>query len=65
MHTGAQLLISQFQLLFEVAQLSLKIGILGLEFAEEQRGLSSVVIIFGGRRRCVRAIIVAFQRLVA
>lgn len=65
-HTGAQLLVGQFQLLLKIAQLPLEVGVLGLKFAEEERrGLAAVVVIFGWRRGSVRAVVVPLEGLVA
>lgn len=66
MHTGAQFLIRQFQLLFEVSQFPLKIRVLGLELAEEEGGwFPPIVVLFRRGRGCVRAVIVALEGLVA
>lgn len=68
MHTGAQLLIRQFQLLLKVPQLPLQIGILRLQLSKEEGGwFASIVFIFRvvRRRRGVGPVIVAFEGLVA
>lgn len=66
MHTGAELLVGQFELLLEVAQLPLQIGILRLQLSEEEgRRLAPVVVILWGRRRSVGAVVVTFEGLVS
>lgn len=66
MHAGAEFLVGQFQFFLKVSQFPLKIGILRLQLSKEEGGrLASVVLLLGGRRRSVRAVIVALEGLVA
>lgn len=67
MHTGAELLVSELELLLKVAELTLQIGVLGLQFAQEEgRLLAPVVVIFGmvRRRRRVGSFIIPLEGLV-
>lgn len=66
MHAGAEFLVGQFQFFLKIPQFPLKIGILRLQLSKEEGGwLASVVLLLGGRRRSVRAVIFALEGLVA